>query len=343
MSYMNKGYVVVTDYVEANTGADLSDALQKIILDNPHRTIYFPDGEYVIAKPICTPANPDHAVSLELSRFATVKAAEGWSDSEAMIRLGAAEPFNNITKNGSYYGIHGGIVDGSGVANGISIDSGRETVIESVSIKNTVIGVHIKHGANSNSSDADLLNVNIVGNNKIGSIGVFIEGSDNTFTNMRVAGVQIGVKIQGGSCELMRNVHVLYVFDGELASDEAFRDSYGFWDDSSMNSVYSNCYSDQFATGYRMRSGAKQVYSDCIAYWYTPRGGKQIGFLADGKFNSVLRCCNVHCKPACETRAYLIETEEGGKGTIYDPLAEPQSLEDKTYEKYLQGSVRSFI
>ena len=343
MNYTDKGYVIVTDYIEAGCGRDVSDELQRLILDNPHRTIYFPDGEYLISKPICTPANPDNAVMLELSRFATVKATADWSDSEAMIRLGAAEPFNNITKNGSYYGITGGIIDGSGVANGISIDSGRETLIEKVSIKNTFIGVHIKHGANSNSADADLLNVNIVGNNKVGSIGVLIEASDNTFTNMRVAGVHTGVKIQGGSCELMRNVHVLYVFTGELADDEVFRSSVGFWDDSGMNSVYSNCYSDQFATGYRMRSGAKQVYSDCIAYWYTDRGGKQIGFLADGKFNSVFRCCNVHCKPTCETRAYIVETEEGGKGTIYDPIAEPHSLVDKTYEKYLAGSVRSWI
>ena len=126
----NKGYIVVTDYVEANSGKDVSDALQELILANPQKTIFFPDGEYLLSKPICTPANPIHAVSLELSRFAVIKAAEGWNDTEAMIRLGAAEPWNNITTNGSNYGIVGGIVDGSGVASGISIDSGRETLIE---------------------------------------------------------------------------------------------------------------------------------------------------------------------------------------------------------------------
>ena len=60
----NRGYVVVTDYVEANTGKDVSDAIQKIIDENPHRTIYFPDGEYILAKPICTPANGANAVNL---------------------------------------------------------------------------------------------------------------------------------------------------------------------------------------------------------------------------------------------------------------------------------------
>jgi hypothetical protein len=48
MSVMNPqslGYVVVTDYVKANTGRDISDAIQKVINDNPMRTIFFPDGE----------------------------------------------------------------------------------------------------------------------------------------------------------------------------------------------------------------------------------------------------------------------------------------------------------
>ena len=33
------GYVVVTDYVKANTGEDLADALQNIIDSNPRKTI----------------------------------------------------------------------------------------------------------------------------------------------------------------------------------------------------------------------------------------------------------------------------------------------------------------
>ena len=37
-------YVNVLDYMDANTGEDLSDAIQKVILDNPKRVIFFPDG-----------------------------------------------------------------------------------------------------------------------------------------------------------------------------------------------------------------------------------------------------------------------------------------------------------
>ena len=99
--FAREAYVLVTDYVKANTGEDVSDALQELILKNPKRVLFFPDGEYLISKPICTPANPDHAVSLQLSNFATIKAMNCWSEDEALIRMGAAEPFNTIFTNSS--------------------------------------------------------------------------------------------------------------------------------------------------------------------------------------------------------------------------------------------------
>lgn len=80
------GYVVVTDYVKANTGEDLADALQNIIDSNPRKTIYFPDGEYMISKPLCTSSDAKYAVSLNLSNFAVIKATKDWSSDEAMIR-----------------------------------------------------------------------------------------------------------------------------------------------------------------------------------------------------------------------------------------------------------------
>ena len=334
----NKGYVIVTDYVEANTGKDVSDAIQKVILDNPNRTIFFPDGEYILAKPICTPANPKTSVMLELANYAVLKAAEGWSDTEAMVRLGAAEPFNNIDINGSNYGIRGGIIDGSGVANGISVDSGRESRIEKLSIKHTQIGIHIKWGANNRSSDADVVDVNIVGNDKVGSIGVLIEGCDNTLTNMRIASVQIGVK-NCASSQFMRNVHPLYIFRGELASEENYKNSYGFWDDAPHQVWYNNCYSDQFATGFRMKDGARHIYSDCFCFWYASKGGMQRGFYADGRFHSIIRNSNVQLRDDGQNTAYIEVKEEGGKGRVESPITKTAVMQNKTYEQYLHGEV----
>ena len=159
------GYVVVSEYVTPSSGEDVSEALQQLIDANPNRTIYFPDGEYIISKPLRTPAEPTLSVALQLSNYAIIRAAEGWSHDEAMICLGGKDEANNIAVAGSNYYLDGGVIDGSGVATGISIDSGRETVIRNTSIKNTELGIHVKRGANNNSSDCDITGVNIVGNN----------------------------------------------------------------------------------------------------------------------------------------------------------------------------------
>ena len=52
------GYIIVTDTVPADGKTDVADMIQKIIDDNPNRTIYFPDGVYLLSHPIATPAKP---------------------------------------------------------------------------------------------------------------------------------------------------------------------------------------------------------------------------------------------------------------------------------------------
>ena len=334
------GYVVVTDYLEANTGRDVSDAIQKIIDSNPHRTIYFPDGEYILAKPICTSAKPENAVSLHLSDFATLKAADGWSESEAMVRLGAAEPFNTIYVNGSNYGICGGIIDGNMVANGISIDSGRETSVRNLSIKHTFIGLHIKRGANNGSSDADIETVNIVGNNKKGSVGVLVEGYDNTLTNMRIAAVEVGVKLRsGGNC--LRNIHPLFIYGYEYAEDDIeYADSIAFCEEVSGTNWYDYCYSDQMATGYKLCPGSKAVVANAFVMWYSPRGDKEVGFTCDGDFNASITNAKIHFRGDTTNNAFLTLNEgAGGEGFIENPVVNDDLVHDKTYKKFVTGRI----
>ena len=181
------GIVSVADFMPTDGKADVADKIQRVIDEYPNRTIWFPDGTYLISKPICTPADPKRSVDLRLSNYAVLKAAPGWTNTEAMVRLGGIHPANNIRLVGSCYSFTGGVIDGSGVAKGISIDSGRETKVRDVSMKFVSLGLHIKHGANNNSSDCDISDVNIVGNKKPGSIGVLIDACDNTLPNAQPA------------------------------------------------------------------------------------------------------------------------------------------------------------
>ena len=328
-NHENRGYVVVTDYVKADGKKDVSDALQKIIDTHPNRTIYFPDGVYLIGKPILTPADPAKSVALELSNYAILRATPDWSDTEAMVRLGAKDAANNITLPGSNYYLDGGIIDGNKVANGISIDGGRETVIRNTSIKGVKVGIHVKHGANSGSSDADIHDVNIVGDFTSESIGVLVEGYDNTFTNMRIAGVNIGVKLLS-SGNSMRNIHPLF-----YNSREGYEKSCGFWDERSDN-WYSFCYSDQFATGF-YNKGGRVFYTDCFVYWYSNQGEKHTAIRVDGRFNARVTNLNVGFAKhnATKENVVLHVREEGGKGTMLNTvICDPSLVTDHTHEQY---------
>ena len=331
--FTREAFVLVTDYVKANTGEDVSDALQELILNNPRRVLYFPDGEYLLSKPICTPANPEHAVSLQLSNLAVIKAMECWDCDEALIRLGAAEPFNTIMVNGSNYYLSGGIIDGNNVANGVSIDSGRETRVENVSIKHTKVGLHVKWGANSGSADCDICNVNIVGRGTVDSIGLLIEGMDNTFTNMRIARVQIGVKLLKGG-NYLRNIHPLY----SLASGwDHYTDSIAFCD-LSWENWYDFCYSDQYCTGFYFADNVRSICHNCFCFWWKTLEGGEIGFRAGGKFNSLLSNCKVTLRGDAKDTNFLVGAE-GGYGVIENPFFNEDQAPDKCYQNYLVGKV----
>ena len=340
------GYVLITDYTMPNTGEDVSDAIQKAIDENPHRTIYFPDGEYILGKPIATSGHPDRAVSLNLSNFAVLKASDNWREQEAMVRLGGAEAANNIHLAGSNYYFSGGVVDGNGRAKGIAIESGRETLITRTSIKNTQVGIHIKRGANSGSSDADIVTVNIVGNAKPDSIGVLLEGHDNTLTNMRIAAVQTGVLIKSGTNSLS-NIHPLFIYAPELHDRNPdmygevdlidYSKSIGFDDVSNGTNWYDFCYSDQMATGFRFRSGSA-VFQNCFVMWYNTNGSHEIGFDCTGRFNSSILNCQVWLKSGVETCIFL-RVAEKGFGVVENPIFNDNLNTDKSYLDYLDGKL----
>ncbi|MGI5847792.1 MAG: hypothetical protein ACOX5T_07190 [Candidatus Cryptobacteroides sp.] len=307
---IDKMYVVATDYVAADGSVDVSDALQELIDANPNRTIFFPDGIYLLSKPVLTPADPSKAVHLVLANFAVIKASNDWKeDAGALIKLGGEFPYNDININGSNYGIEGGIFDGNGVADGISVDSGRETRITRVSIKHTKIGIHIKYGANNGSSDSDIVDVNIVGNDQKNSIGVLIEGHDNTLTNMRIASVNVGIWCKSGGNSL-KNLHPLYIFK----PTQDYESSVGFIFESS-NNWCDYCYSDQFATGFKINGPHCINLTDCFCWWYSGKVPTQTAIVCDGTLESFVYGLHVGFSKECPV-VNLLVAEKGGNGNM---------------------------
>ena len=327
------GFINVADFAPSDGSADASAAIQRLIDENPNRTLWFADGTYLLAAPICTPADPRRSVDLQLSNFAILKAAPGWTNSEAMVRLGGIHPANDIRTPGSVYSLSGGIIDGSGVAKGVAIESGRETRVRRLSMKRVSVGLHIKKGANGNSSDCDISDVHIVGNRAPGSVGVIIEAADNTLSNMRIADIQTGVEIWGGG-NLLTNVHPLWTNPGDQ-----YADGVGFRDNSG-NTSYNRCYADHFSVGWLFGKNAFNAVLDaCIAYWYAPSPGKRhTAIKCEGPFRAHVSDMQIGFKGTEALNTVLEVGAPGGWGFLRDLRMDSRLVNEdrKVYLEYLR-------
>lgn len=329
----DKGFIVITDYVSADSGEDVTGKIQSVIDSNPNRTIFFPDGEYMISQPIITPADPRKSVDLQLSNYAVVKATQAF-EGNALIMLGGKDAANDTHTAGSNYSLTGGVLDGSGVANGVEISGGRETVIKDTSIKNTVVGICIAYGANSGSSDADISGVNIIGTGSTDSVGIVVDGYDNTITNVRIGNVFTGVHLRSSSNSL-RNVHPLYYSD---YTD--YENSCGFYDEGG-NNIYDFCYSDQFCIGFRTVNRISNIYTNCFCFWYTSQGGREIAFKCDS-FNSVVQ--NFRAGFRSDTQnSVLVSKGIFGSGCFDNLLVDNGDVSDYMHMFYSKGSLFMFI
>ena len=264
-------YVVVTDYIIPNTGDDLSYYLQEIIDKNPKRTIYFPDGEYMIASPLMTSAGAGTSVDIQLSDGAVIKAHPNWKSNvkgvDALIALGAAEHVNDIVSIGSYYTLVGGTLDGNNRAkNGVSINSGRESVIRNICIKNCITGVMVEDGANNVSSDCDFEDITVIANpNDLrNTYGVYVIGYDNTFTNIRIYNTKTGFYSQGAG-NFLKSIYVNNTAMG-AAGNPLYKNSVGI--SGPVDNRYSQCYVENCATAYSISSSS--LIWDCTAVWTDP-------------------------------------------------------------------------
>ncbi len=355
LNFDDAGYVIVTDYVKPDTGEDVADAIQKLINDNPNRTLYFPDGEYILSKTITTSADPSKTVSFKLSNYAHFMPAATWTigdngETLPLFHLGATDMAEGIVNEGNHYSLEGGIFDGKNVADAIWVENAGDVSLRYISIKDAFIGIHVKGDAEGNGPTVDVHTVNIVGtghakNVETGegrdSIGVILDSNSNTLTNMRIANNQISIMLTG-SDNFLRNLHPLYTsYRSSAVSNwqDTYNNSVAFYDIGTRN-FYDNCYNDQFAVGFYMGKDTASIYDCCFNFWYrgTAANDKNvadhIAFKAEGKFNSTIRYNSAdftYGKPVLSTDedgnitkdfptpsncAFLIVGEAGGEGVI---------------------------
>ena len=324
-------YVVVTDYVVPNTGEDLSVFLQEIIDNNIGRTIYFPDGEYVIARPLRTPAKGRNSVSIQLSDGATIKAAEGskWKEEDALIRLGGDGGTNDIQSIGSYYTLIGGTLDGNGVTNGVSIDSGRETVVRNICIKNAKVGISIKEGINNLSSDCDFEDITIIGQGKVGSIGVEVIGFDNTFSNIRIYNMNTGISVSSAG-NLFKSIYVFNdagMFSGNTTTT-------GVRCSSDAINWYSQSHFVNCTVGFDFRKGG--IVWDCSAKWTTNSITKQYMFNYSGNYLTASGCRAEFCGGSGVDAKFIIGS---GAQRVIEGCTFDTAVDKTDYTNFLASAI----
>ena len=268
-------YVLITDVVNANPSIkDTAEIIQKAIDENPGKTIYFPDGKYQLSKTVVIPSDPTKSVSFRLANYATFVPIDDWNgENTALVQYGTADSPKTQSGDHSDY-FMGGILDVDGKCTGIEVYGGGRLFINNVAIKNSKIGIHLKPNAAYN----DIENVNVTGPNTRETKGLFIEGTNNTFVNMRIYRVLVGAHLTGGDNVLI-NIHPLFSGTNSL-------NSIGFHDQSTGNR-YSICYSDQFTIGFKLESQTRSYFDMCYMYWWNACT-YQIGFMCTGEFNSVI-------------------------------------------------------
>ena len=316
LNFADAGYVLVSDYLKPDPKNDASDAIQKLIDENPNRTLYFPDGIYMLSKPIETSADPDKKVSFKLSNYAQFKPMDNWTYGEPLFKIGSKGEASDEpdAENGVVF--EGGILDGTNVADGIWVVGGGNVSIRYSAIKYAVVGIHVKADGNGNGPTVDVVTTNIVGSGTLDSVGVILETDNNTLTNMRIAANQICIKLLGNG-NFLRNLHPLYVFRSGLNAEENYADSIAFYDGGTRN-FYDNCYNDQFSTGFYLVEGNRSIFDCCFNYWYTEGFGDHNAFVCEGKFDAMIRMADAEFginREGIECN-FLLVGEEGGSGTI---------------------------
>ncbi len=289
-------YIVVTDHdIDATGKTNVAGKIQTLINKFPGRAIYFPDGTYLMNSTIKTSAASNKAVSLIFSGNAKLKAGSTFQAGTPLISVGGADSGTETTSTT----ISGGILDCGGKATGISLDGGRDIFLSDISIINAPVGLVVTKDVN-----ADVESLTIAGTYTDTAVGVKVNGSENTLTNIRVYGCGTGLEATK-SGNTFRNIICKY--NGTSAT------SCGFYDNSDKGNDYDGCTSNDFAIGFKIGAGAECTFSLCNILWEQATTPSQLGFKNEGAFNSVLRSCKV-TGTAGKNAKFMETAQGGGKG-----------------------------
>lgn len=311
--YINDNYINVKFNGAAGDGVtDDTQTIQDLIDNNPHKTLYFPAGTYLISEPLQIHTGNSYQVNLKLNNNAVITTNE---EIAFLLIVGDETPtgINAYDRyaEGSIVTIDGGIFDCGSAGGAIKLTANqKQTKLMNAVIYNVNdYGVYVARGTNtSNSSDADLINLSINGKgSENGGTGIYLYGYDNKLSHIRVNACQIGVEDAGGS--YMTDIHVLYSYKTESVTVAEYERTKGFVFSGGGVVMCDKCYADTFANGFEISgAGTAHVYlNNCQAYWYTAVSGAKVNAIKVSRNDQAYKLDIVNFDLSCPNSAYGVD------------------------------------
>lgn len=261
-------------YGAKNDGiTDNYNVLQNLINNNPHKTLYFPDGTYLISNTLNIPTGNEHQINIEFSRNAILKTSESIT---SLISVGANEDSYNRYAEGSIVSITGVILDGTNTDRVIYLSANqKQTHLSNITILNANnYGIYCDTGTNTSDSGDNLIeNLSINGKSSdYNCIGLYLVSSDNKIIDTRINKCKTGVYCIRGN--VFENVHVIGSWETLTPSTEDFDKTTAFIFDGWGLSMLTNCYADTMATGFEIiKQHRVNIKNSIASWWYSDTNG----------------------------------------------------------------------
>ena len=251
---------------------DDTSVIQYCIDKFVHRTIFIPDGHYLISSPLSIKAGNDYQVNIEMSENA---------------KLFTNTTIDSIIEIGKVYGgawdrysegncvvIKGGLIDCNNVKYGIYSNGDQKyTQLQNLNMINIDrYGIYLDRGSHTNiSNDTKIYNCCLNGKTSATSnegTGIYIYGSDNTLDNITMLRMKVAFDIKGGGNKIS-NIHICTAWDNDI-TDEQFNNTIAFRYENVTLENLSNIYLDTYAIGFQLNGNNDNLNITNVVdyYWY---------------------------------------------------------------------------
>lgn len=255
-------FINVKEYGAKGDGiTDDTEAIQFCIDNFPHKTIYLPDGRYLLSDELKIYADNEKQINLYLENN-----AELFSNTQinSLLNIGLGKNLYDRYKVGNICNITGGIWNCENVLYGIYMNSTRkQNKLFNMNLINVGnYGIYMERTSDSNASSNHILtNIFIhCKGSEFNSTGLYIRGLDNSFNSIRIAKATIAIDLKSGG-NLFNDIDVVasYTTPGSLTSDE-YDKTIGLNVDTAGANFISNLYIDTYANSIVIVNGNCELF-----------------------------------------------------------------------------------